>query len=266
MPTPPVSLRFAARFPRREIALAKPASVPTVPVAKSTLNIDGTSFYQPGPFAVRLGNTIVGTLTGNKAPSHVQSTTLRNPWCGSSPAMTECGICRNASVLRYRPPTRPRRVRLDVGQANPGWAILKGVDAAASMDEQVPEAATWQGLNTERGGNWSGACGATAAWLAATPSEKNAVQNGFRLDLAVARRTHGHPFVRTLEPSPSPVPRTGVAEPLAGSILIRSRVRFRLPTTVPTDSPCTCLTTIAPNALSRPSSPTLSVNASMSAP
>jgi hypothetical protein len=46
-----------------------------------------------------------------------------------------------------------------------------------------PETAIWQGLDSERGGNWSGVCGATAAWLAATPSANIAVQNGFRLDM-----------------------------------------------------------------------------------
>jgi hypothetical protein len=49
--------------------------------------------------------------------------------------------------------------------------------------QQTPQTAKWQTLDTERGGDWSGACGATAAWLAGTPSAKNTVQNGFCLDL-----------------------------------------------------------------------------------
>ena len=55
----------AARFPRRENTPAKPASIPTGTATKATLSIDGTCFYQPGPFTVQLGNTTVGTLTGN---------------------------------------------------------------------------------------------------------------------------------------------------------------------------------------------------------
>ncbi len=54
-----------ARFPRRENMPAKPASVPSGTAAKATLSIDGTCFYQPGPFTVQLGNTTVGTLSGN---------------------------------------------------------------------------------------------------------------------------------------------------------------------------------------------------------
>ena len=55
----------AARFPRRENTPAKSAAVPSGTAAKATLSIDGTNFYQPGPFTVRLGNAVVGTLTGN---------------------------------------------------------------------------------------------------------------------------------------------------------------------------------------------------------
>ena len=60
-----------ARFPRRENMPAKPASVPSGTAAKATLSIDGTCFYQPGPFTVQLGNTTVGTLAGKRIlPMH----------------------------------------------------------------------------------------------------------------------------------------------------------------------------------------------------
>ena len=55
-----------ARFPQRDISpAAAPATVPSGTTANATLSIDGTSFYQPGPFMVQLGHTTVGTLAGS---------------------------------------------------------------------------------------------------------------------------------------------------------------------------------------------------------
>jgi hypothetical protein len=54
-----------ARFPHRQTTSAKAASTPRGTVAKATLSIDGTCFYQPGPFIVQLNDAAVGTLTGH---------------------------------------------------------------------------------------------------------------------------------------------------------------------------------------------------------
>ncbi len=68
-----------ARFPRRDHAPAEAAPIPSGTVAKATLEIDGTSFYHPGPFIVRLNDAVVGTLAGNNGRFHCKIGNVAKP-------------------------------------------------------------------------------------------------------------------------------------------------------------------------------------------
>jgi hypothetical protein len=173
-----------ARFPRREITPSEPASAPTAAVADAALSLDGTCFYHPGPFTVKLGETTVGTLNGSSGSFTCTIDDLAKP---------VVRVIAGDDGVWYL----PERVRLTVHGAEKStsyatWSLAEPIDAASSPKElvlplrwtrQSPETAEFKRHDTDRGGNWIGAYGATAAWLAGTPSATSAVQNGFRFDL-----------------------------------------------------------------------------------
>jgi hypothetical protein len=173
-----------SRFPPHKITAAEPASAPTATVADAVLSLDGTCFYHPGPFTVKLGETTVGTLNGRSGSFPFKIVDLAKP---------VVRIIAGDDGVWYL----PERVRLtvhgtDKSAAYATWTSGDPIDAASSPKElvlplrwtrQTPETSEFKGQDTDRGGNWSGAYGTTAAWLAGTPSASKAVQSGFRLDV-----------------------------------------------------------------------------------
>ncbi|MCX6923884.1 MAG: hypothetical protein NT154_11860, partial [Verrucomicrobia bacterium] len=173
-----------ARFPRRENTLPAAAPVPSGTPAKATLSIDGTCFYHPGPFIVQLGDITVGTLAGSSGsfPCTVKDF--------GKPAVR---IIAGDDGVWYL----PERIRLalqttDKSRACAMWMsgepILSGRSPKEMLlplrwTQQPAETAAWNGLDTKRGGKWSGAYGSTAAWLAGVSPAMNLTQNGFRLDV-----------------------------------------------------------------------------------
>ncbi len=173
-----------ARFPGRHSTPAAPASVPSGAAAKAMLSIDGACFYHPGPFTVQLGNTTVGTLAGSSGSFPCTVGDLGKP---------AVRIIAGDDGVWYL----PERIRLTLQTtakttAYATWMSGEPVTVGRSAREmvlplrwtrQTPETATWKGQETERGGNWSGAYGVSAAWLAGASPAMNPAQHGFRLDL-----------------------------------------------------------------------------------
>jgi hypothetical protein len=170
-----------ARFPQRNVTLPASAAIPAGTLPNATLDIDGTSFYQPGPFTVQLGQTTVGTLTGASGSFSCAANDLAKP---------VVRVIAGDDGVWYL----PERVRLalqarDKTTAHATWVSGQPLQPGSSPRElvlplrwtrQIPESAIWNGHSAEKGGNWIGAYGATAAWLAAAPSATIPVQHGFR--------------------------------------------------------------------------------------
>ena len=179
-----------ARFPKRERVTTAVAVPPAGRFSKAALRIAGTSFYHPGPFLVRVNGAAVGTLSASSGRFPCVLNEL------AKPEVTITAADEGAWFLPER-----LEIRGEAGDRAQGvatWLPGDPIRAGRTTREivlplcwrTVPDASTsaiWKARNGTRGGAWPGSFGATAVWLAGTPSAATLTQKGFCLHMERGR-------------------------------------------------------------------------------
>jgi hypothetical protein len=173
------------RFPAAQTETEPPSPAPAGALRDTVLSLAGIMLY-PGDFSVQLNDMPVGTLksSGGAFVCSLQDAT-------ATPLVR---IRAGDTGAWYLPRRICLRVRTSNGERK--FATWKPGDPFAESSsshelvlplvwrEQIGATADWKGMDSQRGGNWPNAYGATAAWVAGTPPATTEHQNGITLRMA----------------------------------------------------------------------------------